>query len=489
MTGWGIPERHATGVVTGSVAVGVGLLTVASPLLATAAGFGFISVFLLALGRRSATVFFAALTGLLAGYMFLGRGFAHVGVSPIFVGEVVLALGVISVLALFATRRLGALEVVLLAFMGWGLVRTLPYIGRDGVDALRDAALWGYGLFAIAVSLAVQRRQLGQLLGLYRRAIPLFVLWVPVAAGLYFFSLEWLPRSADSDVPLFVFKGGDTAVHLAAVASFILLGLYQQSDRKPRIAESLIWLAWFVGVAIAVSMNRGGLVALACAVAVAFFIRSSTRSSTRRLQFLGVAAVLLSAFALFDPKIGLGDGHEISLERLGVSSMSVVTEGAVPGQDLEGTEKWRLAWWDEIVSYTVEGPYFWTGKGFGVNLADDDGFQVFADHSLRAPHNSHLTVLARMGVPGFALWLGLQLGFAAALVRALTRARRAGAMRWVQLNGWLLVFWLAIIINTSFDPYLEGPQGGIWFWSVFGVGLAALRIQQRGYSRREEVAL
>ena len=28
-----------------------------------------------------------------------------------------------------------------------------------------------------------------------------------------------------------------------------------------------------------------------------------------------------------------------------------------------------------IIDYTVFGDYFWTGKGFGISLADDDGFQ------------------------------------------------------------------------------------------------------------------
>ena len=41
-------------------------------------------------------VFLVALAGLLAGYMFLGRGFAHVGMRPIFVGEVVLVLGLVA---------------------------------------------------------------------------------------------------------------------------------------------------------------------------------------------------------------------------------------------------------------------------------------------------------------------------------------------------------------------------------------------------------
>ena len=42
----------------------------------------------------------------------------------------------------------------------------------------------------------------------------------------------------------------------------------------------------------------------------------------------------------------------------------------------------RLDWWKEIVTYTINGKYFWTGKGFGVNLADDDGFQVLSSGTL-----------------------------------------------------------------------------------------------------------
>ena len=72
---------------------------------------------------------------------------------------------------------------------------------------------------------------------------------------------------------------------------------------------------------------------------------------------------------------------------------------------LEGTKEFRLRWWSDIINYTINGPYFWTGKGFGINLADDDGFQVYADHSLRAPHNGHIEILARTGVPGLILWI------------------------------------------------------------------------------------
>lgn len=146
---------------------------------------------------------------------------------------------------------------------------------------------------------------------------------------------------------------------------------------------------------------------------------------------------------------------------------------------LEGSKQFRLAWWGEILDYTVFGKYFWTGKGFGVNLADADGFQSTADHSLRSPHNSHVTVLARMGVPGLFLWLLLQGAFAVGLLKATLAHRRAGDAQIAVVGGLLFALWVAMMIDTSFDPYLEGPQGGIWFWVIFGLGLVVMRIAPR----------
>lgn len=150
--------------------------------------------------------------------------------------------------------------------------------------------------------------------------------------------------------------------------------------------------------------------------------------------------------------------------------------GSSSDSGLEGTKQFRLAWWGKIVDYTVFGDYFWTGKGFGVNLADSDGFQSTADGSLRAPHNSHLTVLARMGVPGFALWVLLQSVFAVGLIQAVARLRRSGDAPLAVVGAIVLAYWFAMMVDTSFDPYLEGPQGGIWFWSVFGLGMVVTRI-------------
>jgi O-antigen ligase len=147
--------------------------------------------------------------------------------------------------------------------------------------------------------------------------------------------------------------------------------------------------------------------------------------------------------------------------------------------NLQGTKQFRLDWWNKIIGYTFNGPYFWTGKGFGINLADADGFQPTADHSLREPHNTHISLLAREGVPGFLLWILLQGAFALLLLRALLAHRRAGDMQLAAVAAWILAFWAAMMVNTSFDPYLEGPQGGIWFWVLFGLGLVIIRLVPR----------
>jgi O-antigen ligase len=209
------------------------------------------------------------------------------------------------------------------------------------------------------------------------------------------------------------------------------------------------------------------------------------RSSAKRRLLLGVTALLaVLTLAVVNPNVHARDGRAVSLGQITSNLTSIA--GGHGDSSLAGTRNFRIEWWHAIWRYTVHGPYFWSGKGFGINLGDADGFQPNADHSLRAPHNTHMTVLARMGVPGLSVWLVLQLTFAGSMLTALLRARRRGNVFWARIDAWLLAYWTAMVINTSFDPYLEGPQGSIWFWTVFGLGLAALQLQRLHPNLSEE---
>ena len=190
-----------------------------------------------------------------------------------------------------------------------------------------------------------------------------------------------------------------------------------------------------------------------------------------------IGAILLGILTLgvtgIRVEIPNGKNRELSFDQIVTNVAS--TFGDVGADGLDSTKEWRTDWWKDIVDDTVAGPYFWDGKGFGLNLAEYYGYNV-GDRSLRSPHNAHMTILARMGVPGLALWIFAQGAWGLAIFNGYYKTRRSGDKRWNGLFLFLGAYWLAFLINSSFDVFLEGPMGGIWFWSLYGVGIGALWI-------------
>jgi hypothetical protein len=419
--------------------------------------------------ERLARCFLLLLAVLLTGYALLGRGFAYLGVPPVYVGEVGLLL---ALLVLFAHILVpiwqSRLVWLLLAFMGWGAANTFPYIPAHGMDALRDGAQWGYALFAIAVATALLKTgRLDAIVPAYARFARLFLLFVVPSFLLYSLAGDILPRlpwGPGGGVAVINPKGGDIAVHLAGIMVLMALGLARQ-----RLNGWLWFGLWMTAAGLVAIVGRASFVTLALPFLALMLLRpTSGWHRTMVVVFAGIAAL-----AVFDIEFDIGrSGRPISVDTLLLGVASIF--GGTDIETFSGTKLWRLLWWETIVDYTVFGEHFWTGKGFGINLADADGFQVFWDRSLRSPHNGHLTLLARAGVPGLVLWILLQGSFAWSLFRAHWRDRLAGRREWADLSLWVLLYWLAFMVNATFDVFLEGPHGGIWFWSVFGIGLAHL---------------
>ncbi|HJX53295.1 MAG TPA: O-antigen ligase family protein, partial [Polyangia bacterium] len=457
-------------------------------------------------------------------YAFLGRGFAHLGVPPVYLGEFVLALGLAATAWAAVRSHLQIsrswLAVLLVAFMALGLVRTVPYLRTYGADALRDGTLWGYGIFALILFVLLDRDWVLRLFKLYGFVAVAFLIWGPIAyflfvnytvqtsPGSFVFVNSVIPNAPGSNVPILFFKAQDMAVQTAGAIAFLVVGtpLWRRArDFLWRMAAALpaSFMVYTTG-----TVTRGGLAAMAAATAVLGLVAARTRNWAPLIAGAVLfTAIVMSGVSL--PSVSSGPAP-IAVQATPAPSASAtpistpaptptpvpdwqLKRSATPTQwweniwsiffgssnsQLEGTKEFRLAWWGKIVDYTFHGPYFWLGKGFGINLANDDGFPS-ADRSLRAPHNSHLSVLARMGVPGFLLWILLQGGFAILLLRALLAFRRARDMQLAAVAAWVLAFWIAMMVNTSFDPYIEGPQGGIWFWSLFGLGLVLMRLVPR----------
>ncbi len=279
-----------------------------------------------------------------------------------------------------------------------------------------------------------------------------------------------IPIVGPAEEPLFQIKSGDADVHLAGIASFLILGLHRTctgGGRRIWLKEWCLWPVWGACFVLFGSQSRGGLLSILITLAVVLILWP--RGRWGKLAIVGLCGSAL--FLFLDLELDIGKTRKVSLEQMLVNLTSITGGGDL---SYEGSRQWRLNWWRTILDYTVSGEFFWGGKGFGVNLADDDGFQVVADHALRSPHNGHLTVLARAGVPGMALWLLLQGSLSLGLLRSYFRARRVGDRERAAVIAWIVAYWTAFTVNGAFDVYLEGPQGGIWFWVVFGMGLTVL---------------
>ena len=292
---------------------------------------------------------------------------------------------------------------------------------------------------------------------------------VYIAAKLFGASAPSLPWA--SGVPLLQAKGGDLMVHMTGITAFLVLGFMRQR---------LLWigLAAFSSGIIMVS-NRGGMVAFVLGVGLAWLLRPRGEGvGSRKLIYAFVWLLVLGA--IIGPMVELkvqGGSRDVSVEQLVENVKSVFgslglrhprrhQEVAAPVVDRDRGLHLSTA--------PTSGP----GKGFGINLAESDGFTLGeADDGLRSPHNGHLTMLARAGVPGLALWLLVHIAWFAGMMRAWAQARFAGQRRWMALYAWLSSIWLAALINASFDVFLEGPMGGIWLWCVMGAGIAAIRLR------------
>ncbi|MFL5493759.1 MAG: O-antigen ligase family protein [Gemmatimonadales bacterium] len=428
-----------------------------------------------------ARLFISLLGLLLAGYAFFGRAFSHLGSSPVFVGELVLGVGLLGVLR--NPRRFAPFKSAVgwfyLAFAMWGAARAIPYLRVYGVDVLRDSVTWAYGLFALLIPASIVRPGwLLTLLQRYSRWAPVLVLWLPIGLLASHLFPGLLPVDPESGEHMVFVKPGDAGVHLAGAATFLLLGLHHAPGVRAR--GGLLGTDWFLGlscvlafIAVAV-LGRGGSLAFLVAILAVLVLRPIV--AVPKVVLIGAAAVAVS-LALLASNVSIELGRrDFSVQQLTSNLMSIVGDTPDDERNLEQTKDWRLRWWTKVVDYTVFGPYFWTGKGFGINLEVDDGVRQEAFN--RSPHSAHMTILARTGVPGEVLWLLLQSSFGVTMLAAYLRARRRGREWWARVNLWILAYWLAFMVDISFAVYLEGPHGGIWFWSIIGLGIAVAQAQR-----------
>lgn len=443
-------------------------------------GFAFV-LLLVAILIKGYKVFYAYLVLLLLGYLFLGKGFAYVGAAPLYLGEVGLALAIMSAAMMILFGRLKGTSsfarpevVLLLAFCGWGAFRTIPYLETYGIDALRDSVLWGYAAFALFILLLIPRESILKLFTLYGSILPFYLVWLLVAwVIMHLTSLSiYFPGAP---VPLLDLKKGDVGVHLAGVAAYLLLRLDLRGPCWSSRKLWFLWGLWGVNWVLWGTGNRAGMLSALIGVAIVLVVKPRTRW----YRPLVLATMIVGIMLVASPSLTYtwkAQEYELSAQQIAENIGSAFGKGDLR----EGTKQWRLTWWRSIIDDTFAGEYFWAGRGYGIDLAYADGYQTYIppdvgsmleQDSTRNPHNAHINILARSGVPGFTFWLLFLTSFGWMLASRLLRTTSTVDYWPSRYALWILAYWLAFLFNASFDVFLEGPMGGIWFWSLIGMSL------------------
>ena len=197
---------------------------------------------------------------LLLGYALMGKGFAYLGVAPLYVGEATMLYGIVALF--FSDNWSRILRTAwlwpLFALMAWGALRTVPYLDTYGVDALHDAAVWIWGLFAIVIA-SLLAAEPARLLFLERK-FRVFAKWLlivgPISYCITIFANPHLPNAFWADQPYVLVKGGDLVVQLTGIFAFaVLLGGLETAFVVPMMILNLI--LYFTGRAAMVTFCTG----------------------------------------------------------------------------------------------------------------------------------------------------------------------------------------------------------------------------------------
>jgi O-antigen ligase len=424
---------------------------------------------------------------LLAGYLMFDRAFAwiHVPGTPIFVGEIALVFGlwvVIQTPHLGRFIRASRPIQLLLLFMVWGFALAFEGYGKWGIDAIRDSALWYYGVFALisGVLLLFKPELWDQAVDRLTRFIPYFFILMIVRLALAQTSIG--PRIPDSRTRITAHKTANIAVGVAIALAFLILVVGPSASKALRRRATGVTLLGLLLVLGAGTQSRAGFLAALLILTVVFVMARHARGV---MVGVVIVAVLLGILAAaLEVKFQL-DRRELSVEQV-VENIQSVTDEATSGTRFDNTTQWRLNLWGLVVNDVFREERILTGFGFGENVAlRYDSVDTRNSIPLRNPHNSHLSVLARMGIVGSALWIAMFASWFINMIQARRQFRELGDEHRANLAFWLMLSMAALLTNAFFDPTLEGPQVGIVVWTLFGAGaVLGLGARSVGHRRR-----
>jgi O-antigen ligase len=408
---------------------------------------------------------------LLAGYLLFDKAFAYIHLpgTPLYVGEMVLVVGGVGVLAATGYLRAAVSEPVLAllaALFLWGLIRFLPGLRAYGIDAVRDFALVYYSLFAFFTAAALARSPgiLERLIGRLGRLLPWLLIWLALDLLLEPLAVN-APNVPGTSVRILTHKPGN-----AAIAALLALGFLWLFPRGRSARSRAVWsIVALVVIALSATQNRGGLLGATAGMAIGLaFVPDRLRLIVRALLVVALGLGIATQLSLAGPTTPQGRSFSASQLLANVASIW----GANDEGNLSGTVQGRDVIWSRILHKQESDKLVIRGSGFGPNLQTQVGVYDAGTDATRSPHNSHLDILARTGLVGLLLWVAVWFAWYWHMVAGCRRLARRGLGARRQVAVLCLMVTTAILVSSFFDPQLEGAQVAALLWTVFGAGLA-----------------
>ena len=403
-------------------------------------------------------------------YAALGKGFAYAGWPPLFVGELLLAVVLLSAVRSSALLPRTAAAVVTALLVGMAVVQFA--IDRLAgmvplLETVRGLAPVYYSGFAFGIYALLRdweartsRSHVEDTVAkTVARAAPLVAPIVLGLAALLLIEPAWLPRWPGSGVPMLLTKPGDIAVTLVLLVSVVQSRRLGRLVPAPRGAMIVMLSATALLVA---ARSRGALLTLIIGLLVA-----RPRPDRIAKGLLAGVAVLLALYVS-------GLRIEVAHRELSYAAATDAVESLVDTESSEsdiqgnyvGTRNWRTEWWEAIWADATGDRLFLHGYGWGDNLAIRYGIAARDaaedPRVLRLPHSFFFSLVGRAGVAfavAFALVPILTIG------RTFRPAARGRSSPLVEGARGALA---AAVVTGLFGVYIESPQGGILLWNIVG---------------------
>jgi hypothetical protein len=403
-------------------------------------------------------------------YLIFIYGFMQVRIPPVKgsgvpVGEIVLLLSFLTFSIPAVFLRLSK-TLFLAPFIIWwslGIVRALMGIPEHGMWALRDATHVIESLFLVVGFVFAGR------ISYMER----FFRWLPkilVICGVYVLAFPFANILQGLSPKIVAGSGREVALFFNFIncnmITLMLIGyllLFRRRTSIGNTATSLLAIFFLTYSVFLFQARTVYLQIIALSIVLMFF---RPRLFGKWIIGLIVLLDVLLLVSIIELPIKGRLGQAVSIEFL-INHLMAIAGVAAKGVEGAAGGVWqRFEWWLNLYNqWTSSLVNFFFGLGYGAPLIDFSAFGV----AIREPHNSYISILARIGLVGAAAWIWMHVLLLAVWRRAYASCR---LMQWDEGKNRLLllmIFFVLIWVLCIGEDGLEKPFNAIPYYFFWGI--------------------